>query len=245
MDTKEVSSWEEFVAAIEEIKLQYGTYKFLENQVKNVVLYRGQPDASLHLDTTLERYSPQTWTMRSYSKMTLGCAPTIECYTETDWSLPSSVSEFNKQLAETQGIFLNRVPFYSYWIYLRHHGFPSPLLDWTHSPYIAAYFALAEKYDVESAAVFAFWSKCSHPPTTFSTTMRLHSLHQIGREQGWPQLHQPRDHIRQGNHTPRHPYQDHDSKIRAPCCVATPPGDEHHRVQPLSNPGGSDEGTRS
>lgn len=30
---------------------------------------------------------------------------------------------------------------WEYWVYVRHHGFPSPLLDWTASPYVAAFFA--------------------------------------------------------------------------------------------------------
>jgi len=46
-------------------------------------------------------------------------------------------------------------PAYSYLAHLRHNGFPSPLLDWTQSPYVAAYFAFARPQG-EQVALYVY-----------------------------------------------------------------------------------------
>ena len=47
---------------------------------------------------------------------------------------------------------------YEFFTYLRHFGFPSPLIDWSRSPYIAAYFAFRQKHvkPPENVSIYVF-----------------------------------------------------------------------------------------
>jgi hypothetical protein len=46
--------------------------------------------------------------------------------------------------------------FTTYLAHLRHCGFPSPLLDWSRSPYVAAYFAFARARHDGDVAIYAY-----------------------------------------------------------------------------------------
>lgn len=56
-------------------------------------------------------------------------------------------------------------PAHAYMAYLRHHGFPSPLFDWSRSPYVAAYFAFANACeDVNGqVSIFVLCERTSKP----------------------------------------------------------------------------------
>jgi hypothetical protein len=61
-----------------------------------------------------------------------------------------------RKVISWQAITTN-LPDYEFLAYLRHHGFLSPLLDWSQSPYVAAFFAFANPTsDSARAAIFVF-----------------------------------------------------------------------------------------
>jgi hypothetical protein len=66
----------------------------------------------------------------------------IEVFTGENWDTPSypEILEWTKSYDEFS---INKLKCYEYLAHLRHRGFPSPLLDWTRSLYVAAYFAFA------------------------------------------------------------------------------------------------------
>ncbi len=127
-------SWSEFKAiAAHDIELN------------GAMIYRGQRLASWGLTssvhrTALVRSIPE---LKGYADYMLPLVhDAVEAWIGRSWNLKNALG-----LAE----FL---------AYLQHNGFPTPLLDWTESPYVAAYFAYEGvnhfKPQTEDVAIYAF-----------------------------------------------------------------------------------------
>ena len=138
-----VSTWEEFQHELLEIKAHING---VSSVASSNLLFRGQGDAVWTLDTTLER-SGKKCLIRDYYRLISSVKSQIETFTDSRWDdldhedilqLVKSYDDFSRRLSS------GGLPAYRYMVYLRHHGFPSPLLDWTRSPYVAAYFAFSK-----------------------------------------------------------------------------------------------------
>lgn len=142
-----IECWEDFEPKLEEIKRKFG-------QTSVDILYRGQSASCRHLETTLERYGKVGITLEDYLDCTLRCVNQIESFTKNKFNLSKKniINEINKN----PNSFGLNLPCYEYWIYLRHHGFPSPLLDWTSCPFIAAFFAFASQNKAERCSIYVY-----------------------------------------------------------------------------------------
>lgn len=64
---------------------------------------------------------------------------------------------------ENKGDEINHSSVFNYMIFLRHHGFPSPILEWSSSQYIAAFFALIDEEQEGKGDIAIFMLKQSYP----------------------------------------------------------------------------------
>ncbi|HYL62422.1 MAG TPA: FRG domain-containing protein, partial [Candidatus Methylomirabilis sp.] len=143
MEERNVPTWEEFIEGLKEIReMRASSTNYVQD---SPLLFRGQGNACWQLSTTLER-KRERMLYRDYYRIIDKIKPQIETLIGGDWSIPSypEVERLVKAYEEFNNIlWAGDRPAYAYMAYLRHHGFPSPLLDWSRSAYVAAYFAFA------------------------------------------------------------------------------------------------------
>jgi len=154
MEVKNLQSWEEFENELHNL----GLLKNRDGSLTGIV-FRGQSDAKWKLKTTLERYVEPIGGLDklhvlAYYNMIAKLKPRIESLTTRRWELLEG-NEFMDKL-RYPNTWTSQFLGLEYMIYLRHYGYPSPLLDWSQSPYVAAYFGFRDVTSyAESIAIYA------------------------------------------------------------------------------------------
>ena len=159
MENIDLNDWNEFPAAVADIRSRFGQ-RTIESDgkrinVENDVVFRGQADSDWKLETTLERISTERVTVQTYLRRATSIVNELETVSGRRWNLPDW-PDVREKITSVQDSMRPILPCYEYLVYLRHHGYPSPLLDWSRSPYVAAYFALEQPNTAERCAVYAF-----------------------------------------------------------------------------------------
>lgn len=162
-------NWEEFEIWLQELR---------GRNYRRGLIYRGQSDTNWRLETTLERSGHSTMPIVDYYGLTVGnIGPSVSTFSsmqappfnESLWNDLSDTERLS-DYARHKGSIFDQTMFpggehFEYVAYLRHHGFPSPLLDWSLSPYVAAFFAFREAAPkVEKRSIFVY---CDRPEGTY------------------------------------------------------------------------------
>lgn len=156
---KKCESWVDFINQVSEVE---SFYKFpkdedLLDRLHNVPLYRGHGDANWELKSTLERSVNYSGNVLQYYRLILAVHKHISTCGIQNLPKPTYDVETLKEELKKRTHLL---PSLELLIFLRHLGFPSPLLDWSRSVYIAAFFAYQNHDLADNVAIYAFLEKC-------------------------------------------------------------------------------------
>src|SRR5438067_8314602 len=133
MEERNVDSWNEFERELIALRQQRQANQSL---LDSSLLFRGQENSGWLLETTLDR-KQERMLFKDYYRIIDRIRPQIETLADSKWPIPKYpvvenwVADYDTFSIK---IWSGRCPGYAYMAYLRHHGFPSPLLDWTRSP---------------------------------------------------------------------------------------------------------------
>lgn len=168
MKTIDLDSWEHFEKTVSSSFTEWQKLKTDKSPyyVSNLI-FRGHADASWKLQTTLERFSTRMFNAEDYYQTIRSVRPAVVSLTGQPWDIPE---KFTQKIPPTG---------YEFMIYLRHHGFPSPLLDWTRSPFVAAFFAFRSQASQREGKV-AIYSYVEWEGTAKSSVGHPATIHGLG-----------------------------------------------------------------
>lgn len=130
-------SWENYKKLVASLTPSERRFKARRSDGTHIPLFRGHREADWSLTSTLERHLGKEVALKTYLQSCHSAWSTLKSYGFAD--MPFDLASDTRFHATR-----DRLPHVEFMAFLRHHGFPSPLLDWTESPYIAAFFALEE-----------------------------------------------------------------------------------------------------
>jgi hypothetical protein len=161
--------WEEFeeaalrtISETERLREERGTHV-------DFPLFRGVRDSSKPLQSPLDRVKTGI-SLSEYWRIIRIVHKHVETVTGRKWDLNTKISfEIGFDL-----------PAYEFMAYLRQNGFPSPLLDWTRSPYVAAFFAFRdmerERADEKHVSIFMLRELCGNGKGWAPHESHIHTL---------------------------------------------------------------------